>query len=66
MIAGDAKVKERNPVFADSVPQPGAVFDSVESIAQEEFTVMAAVGEMIDVAGLDVTVCARHGEASVM
>jgi hypothetical protein len=43
MVASDAIIKESDPVFADSIPQPGTVFDSVESVAQQELAVMAAV-----------------------
>jgi hypothetical protein len=34
MITGDTRAKESNPVFADSIPQAGAILDSVESEAQ--------------------------------
>jgi hypothetical protein len=44
-----------DPVFADSSPQAGAVFDSVESVAQKELAVVAAVRQVIDVSWLDVT-----------
>jgi hypothetical protein len=50
-------------VFADSMPQAGAVFDSAESIAQEELAVVAVVRQVIDVSWLDVTIGAWHREA---
>jgi hypothetical protein len=62
MIAGDTKVKEGNPMLENSIPQARKVFDSVESAAQQEITVMAAMRHMIDVSGQDVSVCTRHGE----
>jgi hypothetical protein len=43
-------------VFADSSPQAGAVFDSVESGAQKELVVVAAMRQVIDVSWLDVTI----------
>jgi hypothetical protein len=64
MVAGDTEVKESNPVFADSSPQAGAVFDSVESVAQKELAVVAAVRQVIDVSCLDVTIGPWHREAS--
>jgi len=51
-------------VFADSRPQAGAVFDSVESVAQKELAVVAAVRQVIDVSWLDVTIGPWHKEAS--
>jgi hypothetical protein len=64
MVAGDTKAKENDAVFADSIPSAGAVFDSVESEAQKELAVVAAVRQVIDVSWLDVTMGSWHREAS--
>jgi hypothetical protein len=64
MITGDTKVKECNPVFANSIPQAGAVFDSVEPETQKELAIVAAVRQMVDVPRLDVAIGTCHGGAS--
>jgi hypothetical protein len=43
-------------VFADSIPQAGAVLDSVEPEAQKELAIVAAVRQMVDVPWLDVAI----------
>jgi hypothetical protein len=64
MVAGDAKVKRSNPVFADSIPQAGTVLDSVESVAQKKLAVATAVRQMIDESWLNITIGTGHREGS--
>ena len=51
-------------MFADISPQAGAVFDSVESVAQKELAVVAAVRPVIDGSWLDATTGPWDREAS--
>jgi cell division GTPase FtsZ len=64
VITGDTKGKEGDPVFADSISQAGAVFDSVESEAQKELAVVAAMRQVVDVSWLNVSISTCHGESS--
>ena len=44
VIAGDAIVKESNPMLEHSISEARAVFDSVQSAAKKELAVVAALG----------------------
>ena len=63
VIAGNTIVEEMNPIPMDSVSESGAVFVSVNSEAQKKLSVMAAVGQVIDISRLDIAIRSWHGDA---
>jgi hypothetical protein len=60
MVACDAEVKQGDSMLVNCKPQTGAIFDSIDSEAQQEVAVMTSMGQMVDVSRQYAAIGARH------
>ena len=60
VITGQAIIQNRQIIPADGLPQSTAVIISISGKPQEELPVVATMGQMIDIAGNEISIGSGH------
>ena len=60
VVGSDTVVEQRDLELKGSLPEASAIFGTVNCEPQEKTTIVAAVRQVIDISGEDVSVGTRH------